>query len=387
MSSDSVQRAIKEIRSGRMVILVDDEARENEGDFCLAAEAATPEAINFMSRFGRGLICLALAEEKINALDLPMMVDVNTSRFETAFTVSIDAASGITTGISASDRATTIKAAIKAEAKPSDLVRPGHVFPLKARSGGVLVRTGQTEGAVDLTRLAGMSPAGVICEIMNEDGTMARMPDLEVIASTHHLQILSIADLIEYRLAHESLVRLLTTRQVHHPAWGPVTFHVYGTTLDHQQHLVVVKGDLTTSDAPLVRVHAGFTLADVFDDFLSGGRSSLTSAMTQIKEAGQGVLVCLEQGERVMPLAHRLAHLGSERAAQTTSEPSGVWREIGIGAQILRDLGLRNIHVLSDNPRRLPALEAYGLNVVSVVPLAATGHAAAQPPKLEVVGG
>jgi 3,4-dihydroxy 2-butanone 4-phosphate synthase/GTP cyclohydrolase II len=250
----------------------------------------------------------------------------------------------------------------------------------------VLVRTGQTEGAVDVSRLAGLSGAGVICEIMNEDGTMARMPDLEIMARTHHLTILSIADLIEYRLAHESLVRRLASRGVCHPSWGDVTLHVYGTTLDHHQHLVVVKGEPGAADAPLVRVHAGFTLADGFDDFLSGGRSTLSGAMSQICAAGHGVLVCLEQGDRVVPLTQRLAELGGPQISRPPTELGGVWREVGIGAQILRDLGLKQIRVLSDNPRRLPALEAYGLNVVAVLPLDASGRAPGQAPKLEVVG-
>jgi len=384
MSIESVQRAIKDIRSGRMVILVDDEARENEGDFCLAAQSVTKDAINFMSRFGRGLICLALTEEKIAALGLPMMVDQNTSRFETAFTVSIDAARDVSTGISAGDRATTIVAAVAADAKPEDLVRPGHIFPLKARPGGVLVRTGQTEGAVDLTRLAGLLPAGVICEIMNEDGTMARMPDLEILAREHQLHIISIAELIEYRLAHESLVRRLASRQLKHPIWGPVELIVYGTTIDHHQHLVVVKGDSTGAPAPLVRVHAGFTLADIFDDFLSGGRSSLSAAMGQIAAAGQGVLVFLDRGEYAMPLAQRLAGLGE--VARPGPAAAGVWREIGIGAQILRDLGLQKIRVLTDNPRRFAGLTAYGLDVTGVVPLECQGHGSSTR-KLEVVGG
>ena len=386
MTTESVQRAIKEIRSGRMVILVDDQARENEGDFCLAAEAASAEAINFMSRFGRGLICLALTEEKTRQLDLPMMVAENTSRFETAFTVSIDARRGITTGISAADRAATILATIAAGAKAADLVRPGHVFPLRARNGGVLVRTGQTEGAVDLTSLAGLTPAGVICEIMNDDGTMARMPDLERIARAHGLSIVSIADIIEYRLAHESLVRRMATRAVTHPAWGAVVLHVYGTTLDHLQHLVVVKGDLSGPSAPVVRVHSGFTLADVFDDFLSVGRSSLSAAIRHIVGEGRGVLVCLDQGEHAVPLAQRLAELGVAPGVRPDPQTGGVWREIGVGAQILRDLGLNNIRVLTDNPRRLPGLEAYGLKVVDVIPLEAKGVAADLAPRVEVAG-
>jgi 3,4-dihydroxy 2-butanone 4-phosphate synthase/GTP cyclohydrolase II len=371
MSFDRVQAAIADIREGRMVILVDDEDRENEGDLCIAADKITPEAINFMAVHGRGLICLTLTEQTLTQLDLPLMVRNNTSTFETAFTVSIEARRGVSTGISAADRATTIRAAIAPDARPEDLVRPGHVFPLKARAGGVLVRTGQTEGSVDLARLAGLPPAGVICEIMKADGTMARMPDLEAFAAEHGLRVVSIAELIEYRLTHESLVKRRITREIAHPTWGDVTVHVYGTILDERQHLAVVRGPISGGEPPLVRVHAGYPLTNVFGDLFCEDRALLNAALAKIDMEKRGVLVCLDRGAPLIPLDERVRHLGRPR-----DEPSSglggrqaVLREFGIGAQILRDLGLSHIRLLTNNPRRLAGIEGYGLRVAERVSL------------------
>ncbi len=384
MRHETVLRALSEFRAGRMVILVDDEDRENEGDLCMAAEKVSAEAINFMAKHGRGLICLALVEERIRQLDLPMMVEENTSSFGTAFTVSIEARRGVSTGISAADRATTILAAVAKDATPEDLVRPGHVFPLLARPGGVLVRTGQTEGVVDLARLSGLTPAGVICEIMNDDGSMARMGDLEVFAKEHDIAILTIADLIQYRLEHESLVRRLASTCVHHPRWGDVTLYAYGTTVDERQHLVVVRGELQGEPAPLVRVHSGYPLASILGDIFSDERVALNAALAKLGEEERGVLVCLDQPKTPVPLAERLQALAAPKPQLPSSRRT--LREIGIGSQILRDLGLTHIRLLTNNPKRLAGIEGYGLIIDEVLPLeideAHTAHV-----RLEVVGG
>lgn len=387
MSLDRVRRALADIRKGKMVILVDDEDRENEGDLCMAAEMITPEAINFMAKYGRGLICLTLTDEKLKELELPMMVENNTSSFATAFTVSIEAREGVTTGISAADRSRTIEAAVSSDAKPGDLVSPGHVFPLRAQPGGVLVRTGQTEGSVDLARMAGLKSAGVICEVMNEDGTMSRMPELEVFAKEHDLIILSVADIIEYRLTTESLVERKVTREVMHPVWGPVTLHAYGTSLDARQHLVVVKGDVDSDEvAPLVRVHSGYPLSNVFGDLLSDDRAFLNAALQKMGEEERGVLVCMDRGMPVVPLDQRLAELGTS-AEKAATQGGGTLREFGVGAQILRDLGLRRIRLLSNNPRRIAGLEGYGLEIESVISLERDQATTPQPNLDVIVGG
>ncbi len=380
MSFEATARAIEAVRAGRMVILVDDEDRENEGDLCMAAEKVTPEAVNFMARFGRGLICLAMTDERIAQLELPMMVENNQSRFGTAFTVSVEARRGVSTGISAADRAHTILTAVAREAKPGDLVRPGHIFPLRAQPGGVLARTGQTEGAVDLARLAGLDPAGVICEIMKDDGSMARRPDLEVFAATHGLPILTIAELIEYRLRHETLVRLLVSRDIVHPEWGPVTLRAYGTTVDRRQHLAMIRGDLRAVEAPLVRVHAGYPLARVFGALFSEDRQTLEAALTRLAQEPCGVIVCLDPGERELALDERIRQLGEPRAVAGGGDQ--ILREIGVGAQILRELGLVRLRLLSNNPKRLAGIEGFGLQIEEVVPLT---HAGASP-RLHVVG-
>ena len=368
MSHETVQRALAAIREGRLVILVDDEDRENEGDLCCAADKVTPEIINFMASKGRGLICLTMMEERLKELKIPMMVNQNTSPFETAFTVSIEARSGVSTGISAADRARTISVAVDDNAGPDDLVRPGHVFPLRAREGGVLVRTGQTEGSVDLARMAGCYPAGVICEIMNEDGTMARMPDLEKFAEEHDTPIVTIADLVQYRLTKESLVRPIVSRKVEHPVWGEVELWAFGTSLDNRQHLAVVKGDLFRGPPPLVRVHSGYPLANVFGDLFSNDRGWLNAALDRLGEEERGVMVCIDRGVPAIALDKRIENLGERRPA-AGRDNSGVLREYGIGAQILRQLGLNHIRLLTNNPRRLAAIKGFGLEVDDMVPL------------------
>lgn len=371
MPFENVQCAIADIRAGRMVILVDDEDRENEGDLTMAADKVTPEAINFMAKYGRGLICLTLTADRLEELNIPMMVADNTSTYGTAFTVSIEARHGVSTGISAADRAHTILTALHPDTQPDDLVRPGHIFPLRARAGGVLVRTGQTEGSVDLARLAGAHPSGVICEIMNDDGSMARMPDLEIFAETHGIRIVSIAELIEYRLAHDSLVRRVTSQQLTHRVLGDVAVHVYGTILDDRQHLVIVKGNLSgAGQAPLVRMHSADSYNHIIDDIF--GSHQLDAALEVLGREPRGVLVCLDRDMPLSPLSERVAALAapaSSDSATADKANAGVLREFGVGAQILRDLGLHHIRLLSDHPRRLAGIEGYGLTVEEVVSL------------------
>ena len=365
MSLEIVQQALEQIRAGRIVILVDDEDRENEGDLCMAAEFVTPAAINFMIRYGRGLVCLALTEERIRQLDLPMMVAHNSSQYGTAFTVSIEARHGVSTGISPADRAATVLAAIAPDARPDDLVRPGHMFPLRARDGGVLVRTGQTEGVVDMARLAKLTPAGVICEIINEDGTMARRADLERFAAEHDLLIVTIADLIQYRLNTESLVRCLFTREINHPEWGSLTLHAFASTLDERQHLAVVKGELKGASPPLVRVQAGYPATGALGDLLGETHETLRIALERLEREGRGLLLCIDSSDAELPLVERLRDLGKGEGAGS----AGTLRDIGIGAQILRYLGLKSVRLLTDNPKRLAGIEGYGLHVDAVVSL------------------
>jgi len=372
-----VQRVLGDVRAGKPVILVDDEDRENEGDLMFAAEHATPEAINFMAKYGRGLICLAITGEQIDRLELAMMPQGG-APLGTAFTLSIEARHGVTTGISAADRSRTIRVAIAPDAKPADVVTPGHIFPLKARDGGVLVRTGQTEGSVDLASMAGLLPAGVICEIMNDDGTMARLPDLQRFADEHQLQILTIADLIRYRLETEKLVRRRSDFPIRLDATGSEWQAViYETSVGAGPFLALVKGDPARAESTACRVHSGALLADVFGSDTLGGGRHLRAALEHIEGLGHGVVVYLPPKA---DFQSELAALGRPRDPRSASgaedalaSPGPPLREFGLGAQILRDLGLHRIRLLTNHPRKIAGIEAYGLEVLECVPLGAAG--------------
>lgn len=371
-----VETAISEIRAGRMIVVVDDEDRENEGDLTIAAEFATPEAINFMAKFGRGLICLALTEERLDYLGLGMMTANNTSQYGTAFTESIEARAGVTTGISAYDRARTIAVAIDPGSRPSDLVRPGHTFPLRARKGGVLVRAGQTEAAVDLARMAGLVPAGVICEIMKEDGTMARVPDLIEFCGEHSMKMLTVAELIRYRMQHERYIRrigegLLPTR------YGEFRLVAYESEVGGgESHLALLYGDAgESSDPVLVRVHSHCLMGDVFGTTLCECNAVLDRSMQMIAETGRGAVIYLHQtakGFNVSEVAGgtALSFAHERRDPANPEHQRRTQRQIGLGAQILSDLNLRRIRLLTNHPRRVPALEGFGIEIVEQVPVA-----------------
>ena len=375
-----IEEALDDIRQGKMVILVDDEDRENEGDLTMAAEKVTPDAINFMAKYGRGLICLSLTEERLNELRLPMMVADNTSRFQTAFTVSIDARKGVTTGISAADRAQTILTSIDENTQPDDLVSPGHIFPLRGRKGGVLVRTGQTEGSADLARLAGLKAAGVICEIMNDDGTMARMPDLQVFAKTHSLKIVTIADLIKYRLSKESLVRRIATANLPTKYGGAFTAIAYENDIDPFHHIALVKGEIGPDDQVLVRVHSQCLTGDVFGSRRCDCEEQLHNAMAMVEKEGKGVIVYMRQEGRGIGLVNKLKAYCLQNMGQDTVEANEAlgfkadMRDYGIGAQILADLGLHKIRLMTNNPRKIKGLEGYGIEVVERVPIETKPH-------------
>ncbi|MFH1480146.1 MAG: bifunctional 3,4-dihydroxy-2-butanone-4-phosphate synthase/GTP cyclohydrolase II [Pseudomonadota bacterium] len=374
MPISRIRNVLKDLQEGKMIILVDDEDRENEGDLCMAAEKVTHEAINFMAKYGRGLICLSLAPEIVERLKLPLMVYDNRSPFKTAFTVSIEARHGVTTGISAADRAHTIRTAVADDSRPEDLVQPGHVFPLRARRGGVLFRSGQTEGSVDLVRLVGLKPAGVICEIMNDDGTMARMPDLIKFAESHGLKIVSVADIIAYRMKTESFVHRAAETILPTP-FGEFKAIAYVNDIDDYEHLAIIKGEIDPEKEILVRVHSQCLTGDVFGSLRCDCGAQLEKAMKMVQEEGSGIILYMQQEGRGIGLANKLRAYSLQDKGRDTVEANeelgfkADLRDYGVGAQILAALGVKRMKLMTNNPKKIIGLEGYGIEVISRVPI------------------